>query len=120
VTINWLCDADARRANLRDHSRRIARGPERPIAHRRGSGRPFQDPARVHRKYEIDPAPPTAAGTKVILRAEIASNPLIEGKDRGFFVRVDGNKFIFKTNPPARSPLTGEVSTRNVITERVQ
>jgi alcohol dehydrogenase (cytochrome c) len=29
-------------------------------------------------------------------------------------VRVDGNKLIFKTNPPAPSPLTGEVSTRNV------
>lgn len=71
-------------------------------------------------KYEIDPTPPTAAGTKIILRAEIASNPLIEGRDRGFFLRVDGDKLIFKTNPPAPSPLTGEVSTRNAISERVQ
>jgi hypothetical protein len=71
-------------------------------------------------KYEIDPAPSTADGTKMIIRAEIASNPLIEGANRGFFVRVDGNKLIFKTNPPARSPLTGEVSTRNVILEREQ
>jgi hypothetical protein len=70
-------------------------------------------------KYEIDPKP-TEAGTKMILRAEIASNPLIEGRDRGFFVRVDGNKLIFKTNPPAWSPLMGEVSTRNVIWEREQ
>lgn len=41
-----------------------------------------------------------------------------KGVDRGFFVRVDGNKLIFRTNPPARSPLTGDVSTRNVIFER--
>jgi Lipocalin-like domain len=70
-------------------------------------------------KYEIDPTP-TEAGTKIILRAEMASNPLIEGRDRGFYVSVDGNKLIFRTNPPAPSPLTGEVSTRNVIWEREQ
>jgi hypothetical protein len=70
-------------------------------------------------KYEIDPTP-TEAGIKMILRAEIARNPLIEGVDRGFLARVAGNKLIFKTNPPTRSPFTGEVSTRNVTWEREQ
>jgi hypothetical protein len=68
-------------------------------------------------RYKIDPTP-TEGGTKIILPAEIASNPLIEGRDRGFLVRLDGNKLIFKTNPPALSHLTGEVSTRNVMWER--
>jgi hypothetical protein len=68
-------------------------------------------------RYKIDPTP-TEGGTKIVLPAEIASNPLIEGRDRAFLVRLDGNKLIFKTNPPAPSPLTGEVSTRNVMWER--
>ena len=68
-------------------------------------------------KYQLDPTP-TEAGAKMVIRSEVASNPRIEGVDRGFFVRVDGNKLIFKTDPPARSPLIGEVSTRNVILER--
>jgi hypothetical protein len=37
---------------------------------------------------------------------------------RGLLVRVEGNKLIFKTNPPARDPNTGEMTTRNVILER--
>jgi hypothetical protein len=68
-------------------------------------------------RYKIDPTP-TEGGTRMVIPAEIASNPLIEGRDRGFLVRLDGNKLIFKTNPPAPSPLTGEVSTRNVIWEK--
>jgi hypothetical protein len=68
-------------------------------------------------RYDIDPAT-TEAGAKMVIRSEVASNPRLEGVERGFFVRVDGNKLIFKTTPPARSPLTGEVSTRNVILER--
>jgi hypothetical protein len=54
----------------------------------------------------------------MILRAEVASNPRIEGVDRGFFVNVNGNKLIFKTNPPARNPATGEMTTRNAMLER--
>jgi hypothetical protein len=68
-------------------------------------------------RYELDPTA-TEQGTKMTIRSEVASNPRLEGVDRGFFVRVDGNKLIVRTNPPARSPLTGELSTRNVIFER--
>jgi hypothetical protein len=68
-------------------------------------------------RYKIDPTP-TEGGTKMILPAEIASNPLIGGRERGFLVRMDGNKLISKTNPPARDPNTGEMTTRNIILER--
>jgi hypothetical protein len=67
--------------------------------------------------YEIDPTP-SEAGTKMVLRAEVSSNPRIEGVDRSFFVNVSGNKLIFKTNPPVRNPATGEMTTRNAILER--
>ena len=68
-------------------------------------------------RYEIDPTP-TEVGTKMILLAEIASNPRLEGVDRGFFVNVTGDKLIFKTTPPARNPATGEMTTQNAILER--
>ena len=68
-------------------------------------------------RYKIDPTP-TEGMTTMIVPAEIASNPLIEGRDRGFLVRAEGSKLIFKTNPPTRNPATGEMTTRNVILER--
>jgi hypothetical protein len=69
-------------------------------------------------RYEIDPAPPTEAGLGMTIRSEVASNPPLEGRDRKFFVRADGNKIIFKTTPPTRNPTTGEMTTRNVVLER--
>jgi hypothetical protein len=54
------------------------------------------------------------------VRSEVASNPRLEGLDRGFVVRMDGNKLIFKTAPPARNPVTDEMTTRNVVLDRDQ
>jgi hypothetical protein len=54
----------------------------------------------------------------MILRAEIASNPLIEGRDRGFLVRVDGNKLTFKTNLPAGSPQGDVIIRRSAYRKR--
>jgi hypothetical protein len=67
--------------------------------------------------YDIDPTP-SEEGTKMILRAEVSSNPRIEGVDRSFFVKVSGNTLTFKTNPPVRNPSVGEMTTRNAILER--
>jgi hypothetical protein len=68
-------------------------------------------------RYEIDPSS-DGAGLKMTIRSEVASNPLLEGRDRKFVVRVEGDKLIFKTTPPARNPLSGETTTRNVILVR--
>jgi hypothetical protein len=68
-------------------------------------------------KYEIDPIP-TEPGFGMTIQSEVASNPLLEGRDRKFFVRLDGNKLILKTTPPTRNPVTGEMTTRNVVSER--
>jgi hypothetical protein len=70
-------------------------------------------------RYEIDPTP-TEAGFRMTIRSEIASNPRTEGLDRKFIFRMDGDKLIFKTTPPANNPVTGEMSTRNVVWERDQ
>jgi hypothetical protein len=68
-------------------------------------------------RYEVDPKP-TEAGLAMTIRSEVASNPRLEGLDRKFVVRTEGDKLIFKTTPPARNPTTGEMTTRNVILER--
>jgi hypothetical protein len=67
-------------------------------------------------RYTIDPAIEGALGMTV--RSEVASNPRLEGADRKFIVRTDGDMLIFKTTPPTRNPGTGEMTTRNVILER--
>jgi hypothetical protein len=68
-------------------------------------------------RYEIDQTP-DPAGLKVTIRSEVASNPLLEGRDRKFVVRIEGDKLTFQTTPPARNPLSGEMTTRNVILVR--
>jgi len=110
-----ILTADGRIAmTLLDKSRQPAKGPLPTDAE---AAELFKTMLAYVGRYDIDPTT-TEAGAKMVIRSEVASNPRLEGVDRGFLVRVDGNKLIFKTTPPARSPLTGEVSTRNVILER--
>jgi hypothetical protein len=67
--------------------------------------------------YEIDPTP-TEAGLGMTITNDLGTNPLTEGVGRKFSFSLDGNKLIFKTAPPARNPVTGEITTRNVVWER--
>ncbi|HEY2227783.1 MAG TPA: lipocalin-like domain-containing protein [Xanthobacteraceae bacterium] len=68
-------------------------------------------------RYEIDPKP-TQGGLGMTIRFEVSLNPRLEGLDRKFIVRTEGDRLIIKTTPPVRNPTTGEMTTRNVILER--
>ncbi len=47
-------------------------------------------------RYDVDPSP-TPDGIRVTIHTDAASNQALAGKDRVFFMRVDGNKLTLKS-----------------------
>src|SRR5262245_52006283 len=59
-------------------------------------------------KYDANPAQ-TPDGIKVTIRVDAASNQAIQGTERVFFMRVDGNRLTLKS-PAVIVPMTGKTS----------
>ncbi len=99
------------------HVADLRRAPKSPPATDMEAAELFRSMLAYVGRYEIEQTY-GAADFEMTITSEVASNPSIEGRDRKFIVRVEGDKLTFKTTPPAHNLLSGETTTRNVILVR--